>query len=356
MALLERRLHERPVYGRLQDVQEVRDAQGHPFLQFSFEGNMQRSIPILSVRNPGDHIQIAQSIATNEPVIFMAGGVIGAGRAVGRGPDGGGRDFWEKYKPGRKPTSKVPMMVLHEDQHELIDWSRVHRDFRFLENAGKRIKFFGQLPLHVVWPHNKEDYVTDPDTFVTKPSDMADEHELVRATVDTVCLYFQRDDDWVNIAHLVGHCSPFRRFGITSCNQSGERPPFTRQKFIEEQLRKAAEGRDTWEARIARAYIDDPIAEEVGVGSSQSQVRAPLVSEPPTFKMVRHGPVSPRAIKAQTGVDVEVPTNKEGAWVVKYSERSRSNDVSLDHLVAQQTARINQDIASRKRPHWPFAS
>lgn len=356
MALLERRMHERPNYGRLQDVQQIRDANGHPFLQFSFDGNTQRSIPILSVRSPGDHSQIARMIATNEPVIFMAGGVIGAGKAVGRGPEGGGRDFWDKYKPGRKETSKVPMMVLHEDQYELIDWSKVHHDFRFLENARNRIKFFGQMPLHVVWPHNRDDYLTDPDTFVTRPSDMAGEHELVKTTVDTVCLYFQRDEDWVRIAQLLGTYSPFRRFGITSCNQSAEKPPFTRQGFIDEQLRKAGEGRDPWEAREAVAYIDDPIAEEIGVGSSQSQVIAPLVGSRPTFRMLRHGPVSPMAIKAQTGVDVEVPTNEKGVWVVKYSERSRSNDFSLDHLIELQTARINQVIAARRRRHWPFAS
>ncbi|MBI3341682.1 hypothetical protein HY024_01010 [Candidatus Curtissbacteria bacterium] len=346
---LDRRAAEIPSKGRLQEIVVDRGANKHPFLTFVFESGEPRSIPILSVRDPNQHGDIARAIASHKPVIFMAGGVIGAGNAVRHGTDGA-RVFWDTFKPGRPETSKLPMMVAQEKQYEIIDWSKVHEDFKFLKSGPKRADFFGQLPMHVIYPHNSYDRVTDR-AFITEPSDMAQEHEIIRANVPTVCMYFQRDSDWVKIAHIIGEYAPWSRFGITSCNEKGKKPPFSLAEFEADVMRRVGEGKTVWEATQAVAYIEDPIAEEIGVASSQSQVRIPLKGERPTLKLVRHGPVSPRLIKAQTGADVEVPSDENGNWTVKFSERRVGNDIDLDMLVQLQTQKINAHIAGRSKNH-----
>lgn len=347
---LDRRVAEPEVINRgpLIRLYESKASDGHSFLNFAFQGEAEpRKVPFLEIRNPDDHKAIAKAVTSRRPVLFMAGGVIGSGLMCT--PDGGeGRMFWDVLKPGREATSMVPIFAENEMQYELVDWEKLHPEFRFLENGRRRRDFFGQLPIHAVFPFNHNDKVTDVDTFVTRPEYMAQEHPMLQTRFDSVCLYFQRDDDWVRIAQFAADYFPMGRFGITSNNEHRQPGIFTWDEFKELVFRKSEAGKRIWEADVA-AILRDRAAERVNVGSSQTQVRFSQIGEAePMLWLVRHGPVGPRLIEKQTGVKVGVPTDENGTWVVRYAERSRPNAVDLEHLVEMQTREINADIAARR--------
>lgn len=310
-----------------------------PHLRFNFDGGPQQDIPLLSVRDSSHHEHIAAVASSGKKVIFVAGGVVGALIAVERtdNQDPKAYEFWD-IKPGRPDFAKVPMLLKHESQAEVIDWNQVHPGLRFLQNLEDRKKLSGPYPLHVIWPFDSRDRLTDRTVFVTTPQDTLNLPEDMQVNVDTVCLFFHRDADWLRVAQLGSVVNERARWGVTSCNPHKRKPPFSLEEFKADLIQRSAQGEQIWESNAA-AIIDDPISNIADVGSSHTQVRVQHQGEAnlsgdmdtPTLFVVRRGSLSTEGLKAHIArqfpdrrIDVQVLPSS------KLASRKHSDDMVLD--------------------------
>lgn len=322
-----------------------------PHLRFSLVGEPARDIPLLSVRDSSHHETIARIASSGQKVIFVAGGVVGALIAVERtdNDDPKAYEFWD-IKPGRPDFAKVPMLLKHESQEAVIDWEKVHPGLKFLRDVEQRQKLSGEYPLHVIWPFNTQDVLTDRTVFVTTAEDTQNLPADMQVNNDTVCLFFHRDEDWLQVAQAGSKANERARWGVTSCNPHKRMPPFTLEEFKTEILDRAEQGAMVWETS-ASAIIDDPIANLVDVGSSHTQIRIQQEGEVdldgeavvPTIFVVRKGSLSTEGLRRLVedqfpgrGIKVqELPS-------AKIASRKHPEDMSLDDRLERQAQLVRE--------------
>jgi len=295
-----------------------------------------RQIPVYSIRNPDHHKLIAKSISSGAPGAFEAAGVIGILIAVkdSRAGDDSYEQFW-KIKRGRQSQDKVPMMLPPRHQWSIVDFDELHPDFRYLKDSKNREKFYGQLPLHVIWPFKETASNVNRKAFVTTKEDYDNKPEDQRVGVSTVCIYFQDDEDWRRVAEFGKRFNPHVFFGISSFNDHGEQPPFDFEELMQYVRLKQ---------RVDFDYvIRDSIATNANIKSSHTQIRPPLWYESPEIRVVRRGPVSAETISAHTGHPVITLKS------ARLASRGHPEDVNLDPNVFKYINDANLHIQQRKK-------
>ena len=301
------------------------------------EAGVEKDIPIFSVREPAHHKDIARAVASGVPVAFEVG-VIGVLLAVNDPytplPDNW-RTFWE-IKRGRQPTDKVPMLMPPEHQWKIVDYDKLHPEFRRLRNLKDREKLYGQLPLHVIMPFKESAIDVNRNVFVTEPKDTMSKPADLQVPVSTVCLFFQEDKDWRKVAEHASYINPFAYYGVTSFNDHGEPSPWTLDDLATYTVKKG----------ILPPYdviVEDPIFREANIMSSHTQIRLPLVGEKPPIKIVRMGPVSGEMIEKQTGYTTEVLPS------AKFAASGHPEGTDLSENVYNYIRQANNFIANRNR-------
>lgn len=297
----------------------------------------EKSVPILSIRNPEDHHRIGETIASGVPVAFEVG-VIGVLLAVNDPytplPDNW-KAFWE-IKRGRQSTDKVPMYMPPEHQWKIVDFEKLHPEFRKLKSMPEREKLYGNLPLHIIMPFKEKAKDVNTKVFVTYPEDAKNKPQDMQVPVPTVCLFFQEDRDWRYVAEHAMKVNPFAYYGVTSFNDHGEPSPWTLDDLADYTVKKGI-------LPPYDAIVEDPIFRMANIMSSHTQVRLPLVGEDPTIKIVRMGPVSGEMIEKQTGYKTEVLPS------AKFAASGHPEGTDLSENVYSYIKQANNFIASRNR-------
>ena len=294
-----------------------------------------RKIPVFSIRNPDQHRVIAESISSGAPVAFEVG-VIGILIAVedSRAGNDNYERFW-KIKRGRASQDKVPIMLPPRHQWGIVDFDKLHPDFRYLKDRKHRENFYGQLPLHVIWPFKETASSVNHKAFITTGEDYKSKPEDQRVDISTVCVYFQDDKDWRNVAEFAKRFNPHVFFGISSFNDHGEQPPFDFEELIQYVMLKQ---------RVDFDYvIRDQIVARANIRSSHTQIRPPLWYESPEIRVVRRGPVSADAISKHTGHPVKVLES------ARLASRGHPESVDLDQNVFKYINDANFHIQQRKK-------
>lgn len=298
-----------------------------------------RQIPVYSVRDPSQHESIAKCMASGSVVAFEVG-VMGIMIAINDPRDPrDGRDNWKKFwevKKGRGQVDKVPMLMLPKYDYTIVDFDKLHPDYRYLKDPQERHKFFGSLPLHVILPFresvknvNRNAFVTTSEESKKKP---ADQH----VQVSTICIYFQGGDKvWEDIAEKAKHYNPYVHFGISSLNDHGEHSPYDFDELIEYVKRKQ---------RVDFEFVvRDPIVAKHKIRSSMTQVRLPLKDETPEIRIIRKGPVSAEMIAELTGHPVRILES------AKFAGRGYPEDVPLGENVLGYIKEANNFTQQRKK-------
>jgi len=296
-----------------------------------------RRIPVYSIRNSKSHPDISRAIASGKPIAFEVG-VIGILIAVSASADEGndnGSKFWT-IKKGRSPNDRVPMMLRPKDHPKVVDYNKLHPDFRYLaDDKEARERFYGNLPLHTILPVRTDTETINRQVFVTTPTDLQGKPTDQYVPCPTVCLYFQDDEDWMNIAEQAHQLNPNVMFGITSFNDHGQPSPFNFNELLEYVQRR---GKVDFEA-----VVRDPIVEKADIRSSHTQIRLPLEGEAPEILIVRKGPVSADAIRETTGHPVRVLES------AKLAGRGHPDDVDLYSRVVSYLEAAKVNISIRKK-------
>jgi hypothetical protein len=267
----------------------------YPFLNVKSAEGIKR-IPVLSVRNPNHHIQIAEWIASGH-VGALEAGVIGVLIAVPDDPlvnDHNSKKFWE-VKRGRGVLDKVPMMMSPEQHDNVVDYSKIHPDFKFLKDLGKRREFFGKYPFHTILPVASYAMI-DKDVFITTPEDSQKKSSDPEQWISepTVCVFFPGGDSaWRNISGLTSYINPDSHVGVSSLNDHGEKSPFDLDELINYVNNKQRVDFDF--------LIQDPVARSAEIRSSHTQIRLPLEDEPAEILVIRKGSVSTNMLREHFG-------------------------------------------------------
>lgn len=295
---------------------------------------LRKCIPVFDLRNL-DHQAEAAKLLTRGARMAMYGGVWGGFRAVKRW------DFAERFfhqvKVGRPEEAKIPLMTLPEDAVRIIDWSRVHADFRFLEdywNFAKLWESHGAF-LHIIAPV-RETLKSLPPIFVTSAEEFDRRYPNSTPVSSPTIAGVWRDDPYLrHFATLIRRYSHTdMHIGVSTLNPHGEEPPYTFEEFK----------KDLSVGRIPAESIDlivkDGLYEETEAFSSHTQLRLPLTGETPTLKVVRIGSLSPEGFKQATGFNyVIIP----GAKDVR-----KNPGENLDEKLAEMIKEINKNWQKEK--------
>ncbi|MDP2586111.1 MAG: hypothetical protein Q8P29_04500 [Candidatus Levybacteria bacterium] len=265
----------------------------YPFLRVeSQEGP--REVPVLSVRNSDHHRLIAEHIVSGSTGVFEVG-VIGVLKAIPSDSainNGGEKVFWE-IKRGRKLEDKVPMMMLPEHHDKVIDYDKIHPDFAYLKDSGKRRKFYGTIPFHAILPL-ADGAIINQNVFVTTPEDSKKKPLDQQVSNSTVCVFFSGGDKaWNNIAQLANTINPNVHLGISSLNDHEEQSPYDFKELIDYVNKKQ---------RIDFNFIvEDPIVAKYQIKSSMTIIRLPQVGEPPEIVIIRKGSIGADTLRRHMG-------------------------------------------------------
>lgn len=297
----------------------------------------EKSVPIMSIRNPADHRRIGETIASGVPVAFEVG-VIGVLLAVNDPytplPDNW-RTFWE-IKRGRQPTDKVPMYMPPEHQWKIVDYEKLHPEFRKLRSMPEREKLYGNLPLHIIMPFKESAKDVNQNVFVTYPQDLQNKPKDLQVPIPTVCLFFQEDKDWRRVAEHAMKVNPFAYYGVTSFNDHGEPSPWSIDELAAYTVKKGV-------LPPYDAIVEDHIFRAADIRSSHTQVRLPLVGEDPTIRIVRMGPVTGEMIERQTGYQTEVLPS------AKFAASGHPEGTDLSANVYSYIRQANEFVSNRGR-------
>lgn len=284
---------------------------------------------ILNFRNPKHLLTAATHLEADQNVAFSGWGVMGYGRRVDFLSNY--QEFWE-LKTGRASGSKVPLLEPAGYAVEHVDWDQIHAHFRYLQNPrALRRLWHSALPFHIILPYNKagrtltEAVVTnafDPDVAPTTP-------------VPTFCLFGMEDPAIVKLLDYLKRFDPNIQIGVTSLNETGEKPSFNTPELLNY-------FRDKHKI-TTRIIIEDPLVEPIDIASSHSQFVAPLKDQKPVWQMIRRGSVSPEIFERTTGFTVEYAED------VKVAARRVSNTENLD----PKTQRL-ANLLKKKYPQHYF--
>jgi len=267
---------------------------GKDNIQFLVVGELEKKIPIYSIRDLAHHKLIAQAVADEVPMVVY-GGVWAVFKGVKRRSEGAG--FFKVAKPGRPPESKVPMVCRPEDTQSFIDWSHVHPDFRHLRRRENFTKLWAThgAPLHLVAPI-RSSLSSLPEEFKTSPEEFNARYPDAQAiSCATAAFYWREDPYWRHFATLTSRYTHTQTYlGVSSFNPHGEEPPYTFGELVEQ----VKIGRIPFELIVC-----DHIYENSRAFGSHTQMRLPLVGEEPKFSVLRLGSFSPQGFGKATGFE-----------------------------------------------------
>jgi len=253
-------------------------------------------IPVYDIRDLLDQELIAREIAQGRQMA-MFGGVWGGFQGIPEA-NGNSEGYLRWAKQDRPREAKYVVMKPPSQSHELIDWSNIHEEFRFLEDP----ESFDALwrthgaYLHVIAPIKEE--VALPDVFVTSP----DEHTKAypnrpRISASTSAFLWRSDPYFENFAQLVDASSETPvHIGVTSLNKHGEKPPYSYEDFVAHLKAGNADPRNV------HLIVRDSLYETSGALGSHTQIRLPLKDEEGVVEVYRIGTLSPRALERKTGI------------------------------------------------------
>lgn len=309
--------------------------EGPDDVRFLHHPELKRSIPIYEFRNLAHQVEIAKVLA-NGGQILMYGGVWGVFKGVKRATFG--ETFFEKVKPGRPPEAKISVMIPPEDGVKIVDWSQVHKDFRYLQdywNFNKLWVGHGAF-LHIIAPV-RPTLETLPDIFKTTPPDYAKRYPNLEPIRPTTAALLSRFEPYTrHFGYLVKRFSHTDMYvGVSTANRHGEEPPYTEQELFS----------DIENGKCDLSEIDlivtDRKYEESGAFASHAQLRLPLVGEKPTLKVLRIGSLSIEGFEAATGFKCDPPA-------IGTKDVRKVPGISLDEKLAKMMEEINRDWKGEK--------
>jgi len=263
-------------------------------------------IPVYDIRNLFDHITIAQEIAKGRQMA-MFGGVWGGFQGV-RGREESGNGYLKWAKKDRPKEAKYAVMIPPAKSHEIIDWSLVHEDLRFLEDPDSFKSLWGThgAYLHVIAPVRSD--AQFPDVFVTSPDEYAKRYpDHPRISSSTAAFLWRADPYYERFADLVDRFSnSTTHIGVTSLNKHGEKPPYTFEEFVAHLRDGKADPREV------HLVVRDSIYEKSEALGSHTQIKLPLVDEEGVVKILRVGTLSPQGLERRTGITTrQMPDAKD---------------------------------------------
>lgn len=269
--------------------------------QFIEIGGVGRKIPVYDLRDVNHHGAISNSIV-NKDRIALFGGVWGVFKGVNSNTQK--ETYFHTVKKGRPRESKIAMLVSPKVSVTLIDWNRVHPQFRHLRELSKFQELWkphGAF-LHVIGPVNP-DVTLLPDVFLTTPKDFKFRYPNLEPIQAPTACFVWRDDPYIkHITDLAQHSPQVNTnyIGVSTLNPHGIEPPYTYKELIAYLNNGKIDPNEI--DIIVRDSIYEP---NVGALGSHTQIRLPLVTETPVLKVMRIGSLSPDGFTATTGYKTE---------------------------------------------------
>lgn len=308
---------------------ETKEATIHPFPKGSrfeyielLDGASHR-LHIVSFRDPRHTDIVVRTLVQDEAIAFHGWGVSGMVCRADNASDM--RKFW-LYKEGRPLGAKVPLLEPPKDAVEHIDWSSVHKQFRYLEDPRRLRKLWEHpiLPYHLIFPYKSEGHTLN-EAVVTPAYD---KEAAPNTPVPTICLFWTGDPAVDHLVRKVKRACREAQIAVSSLNDSGEIPPFTTKELLEYLQSKR---KTHW-----TVIVEDPLLEPLDIASSHSQFVVPLAEEEPVFGVKRVGSLTPEGFRRHTGFEVKTPEQ------VKVASRRVGPEVVLDEKLYEADRRIRQ--------------
>lgn len=307
--------------------QEIRpgvEYRGRESISFSELGV---EIPVYDIRNLSDQADIAREIAKGRQMA-MFGGVWGGFQGISADVESEGYLKWAKQD--RPKEAKYVVMTPPAKSHELIDWSQVHEDLRYLEDPDSFESLWAThgAYLHVIAPVRSD--AQFPDVFVTSPTEYAKRYpDHPRISSSTAAFLWRADPYFERFTDLVDRFSnSTTHIGVTSLNKHGEKPPYTFEEFVAH-LR---DGKS--DPREVHLVVRDSIYERSEALGSHTQIKLPLVDEEGVVKILRVGTLSPQGFEKSTGIATrQMPDAKDVRKIP---------GVDIDHHIKQMNIEINE--------------
>lgn len=259
-----------------------------------------RSIPIYNLRNVGHHEDIAKGLATGAK-IAMFGGVWGVFKGVAEKTEK--EIYFHTVKKGRPQEAKIAMLTSPETSVGLIDWQKVHPDFKHLQDLSEFQKLWSSHGafLHIIGP--VKSFVSLPEVFQTTPKDYKTRYPNAEQIQSSTACFVWRDDPYLeNVTNITKkYLQQTTYIGVSTLNPHGKEPPYTYEELVT-QLKSGQIDPNEIDM-IIRDSIYEPEFEFLG---SHTQIRLPLNTETPILKVMRVGSLSPEGFQKYTGHKVEV--------------------------------------------------
>lgn len=311
--------------------------EGENGIRFLTIPEMSRSIPVYDFRNLDHQQEIAHSLASEGKVAMFAG-VWGIFKGIKQNTRR--EEFFQIAKPGRPTEAKIPALMRPEDSVTLIDWSKVHPDFRFLSKLWEFEKLWKLHPgyLHIIAPVRPTLY-SFPGIFQTSPEEFKKRYPNAESVPYITASFLFREDPYLrHLATLVGRFSHTRIFvGASTLNPHKKEPPYS---F--EELKKSLINREI-PVEAIDLIVEDELYADFDAFGSHSQMVIPLLGEKPVFRMIRQGSLGIERFSQLTGFDCEplgeiedVRKNKG----VSIDDELESMKESIDRRWKQERPRI----------------
>lgn len=298
-------------------------------------------IKAYDIRDDSQKSEIAAEIAGHRRGVGFGVGLYGAfvllndpRRTI---PEIDPADYFTQLKPTRAPHEKVTTYVPPKDVYGLIDFDKIHPQFRELlrsrewrENAWRQ-----GVSFHLVVPTPDHAHFLHP-LLVTTPEDLvkAGKPPDQQVSVNTTSAFWWHDPDMEEVAERVATLNPFGFVGMSSFNEHGKQPAYT----FEDVLRLIQTTGVTPDF-----IIRDRIGEAVGVKSSHPQIRVPLVGESAEWILVRHGSISIDGWLQAIDSPFPARGHESAAWAT----RADSRTTNLDNRVFKVRDEVEEDYQRR---------
>jgi len=285
-------------------------------------------IPVYDIRNLSHQVDIAREIAKGRQMA-MFGGVWGGFQGV-RGRENSGNGYLKWAKKDRPKEAKYVVMTPPVKSHDLIDWSQVHEDLRFLEDSDSFESLWAThgAYLHVIAPVRSD--AQFPDVFVTSPDEYAERYPKHPSISSSTAAFLWRADPYFErFADLVDRFSnSTTQIGVTSLNKHGEKPPYTFEEFVAHLRDGKADPREV------HLVVRDSIYERSEALGSHTQIWLPHRDQEGVVKILRVGTLSPQGFERSTGIATrQMPDAKDVRKIP---------GVDIDHHIKQMNIEINE--------------
>lgn len=260
-------------------------------------------IPVYDFRSLDHQESIAKALVNGNRMALF-GGVWGGFKGVKQATKNEG--FFYEVKPGRPREARIATLMSPEMALGLIDWSKVHPKYRFLENYRnfKTLWSSHDAYLHIIAPI-RSTLSRFPEIFVTTPEDFKNRYPNWPSVKFSTASFVWRDDPYMrHFSALFNRFSRIQTYvGVSTTNPHGEEPPY----LLEEMVDQLLTGKTPSE--LIDLIVKDDLYASFEAFSSHSQIRLPLLGESPTFKVIRIGGLSPEKFRQATGFEIEMLPN-----------------------------------------------